>query len=163
MSGNEAPEIPADLLQQCYAEAAQAYPEECCGMLLGPAGSAGCDEVRPCRNQQNELHARDPVTYPRDAGTAYNFSLRDIQFLDRSLGGPRPVRIIYHSHVDVGAYFSAEDRRAAAPDGELLYPVDYLVIDVAASGVREARLFRFHGGAFIEIARYDPEGRAGGA
>ncbi len=141
-------------LSLCYAEAAQAYPEEACGLLSGPRESDLCDEVRPCKNRQNDLHLQDPETYPRDATMAYNLGARDILYLSRSLDGPRPVKIIYHSHCDVGAYFSEEDRRAATFEDELLYPVDYLVIDCAAAGVRGALLFRFQDGQFVEIASY---------
>ena len=39
--------------------------------------------------------------------------------------------MIYHSHINVGAYFSEEDKKQATYDGNLLYPgVNYLVIDV---------------------------------
>jgi adenylyltransferase/sulfurtransferase len=154
-----APELDPALLQLCYAEAAQAYPEEACGLLIGARGEDRCDEARPCRNHQNLLHALDPQTFPRDASRAYSLEPKDLRFLDQSLSGPRPVKIIYHSHVDVGAYFSAEDRAAALYEGELIYPVDYLVIDAGPTGVRGARLFRFQGGDFIEIARYDENGR----
>jgi proteasome lid subunit RPN8/RPN11 len=50
-----------------------------------------------------------------------------------------PPTIIYHSHPRVGAYFSAEDERAALAAG---WPVDYLVVDVQDDGVRESVLFR---------------------
>jgi proteasome lid subunit RPN8/RPN11 len=143
-------EIPRHALDEIYAHAREGYPEEVCGMIVGG------DEARRCENRQNALHAEDPVTFPRSAREAYNFGPKDLFFLDKSLRGPRPVRVIYHSHVDVGAYFSAEDVRAAAPDGELLYPVDYLVVDVGAEGVRESKLFRFQGGQFVEIARFGP-------
>ena len=75
-------------------------------------------------------------------------------FLQRSLDGERPVQVIYHSHVDVGAYFSEEDSRAATRDGEPIFPVDYLVIDCAADGVRGAKLFRFRGGTFVSVREY---------
>lgn len=148
------------LLQLCYAEAAQAYPEEACGLLIGPKGEDRCDEVRTCRNQQNLLHALDPQTYPRDASKAYSLEGKDTLFLQRSLTGPRPVKIIYHSHVDVGGYFSAEDRAAALYEGALVYPVDYLVVDAGPAGVRGARLFRFQDGDFVTIANYDETGAA---
>jgi proteasome lid subunit RPN8/RPN11 len=110
--------------------------------------------VRRCENRQNALHAEDPRAFPRDARTAYNLGAKDLFFLDKSLRSPRPVAVIYHSHVDVGAYFSDEDARAAAPDGELLYPVDYLVVDVRADCVRGAKLFRFADGRFVEVGSY---------
>ncbi len=143
-------ELPRAVLDEIYAHAKAGYPEEVCGLIL-----AG-EEVRRCENRQNALHAEDPVNFPRNAGTAYNFAPKDLMFLDRFLRSGRPA-IIYHSHVNVGAYFSEEDVRAAAPDGELLYPVDYLVIDAAAPDrVGGCKLFRFSDGKFNEIASYDP-------
>lgn len=148
-------ELPRAVLDAIYAHAREGYPEEVCGFILVDA-AGGAVEARRCENRQNALHAEDPAAFPRDARTAYNLGAKDLFFLDKSLRGERPVRVIYHSHVDVGAYFSAEDERAAAPDGELLYPVDYLVVDVQKDGVRGARLFRFDGGKFVEIGSYGP-------
>ncbi|MFO0572550.1 MAG: Mov34/MPN/PAD-1 family protein [Polyangia bacterium] len=145
------PELVAEVLRACYADAVARYPEEACGLLLGPRGEPVCDEARVCENQQNRLHALDPETYVRDARTAYNLAPRDVLFLSRSLEGERPVKVIYHSHVEVGAYFSQEDERAALFDGELVYPVDYLVIDCRRDGVRGARLFRFRDGKFVAV------------
>lgn len=149
MSGS-AVEIPRAVLEAIYAHAREGYPEEVCGFIVGG------DEARRCENRQNALHAEDPVAFPRTAATAYNLGARDIMFLDRSQKSERRVGVIYHSHVDVGAYFSAEDEKAAAPDGELLYPVDYLVVDVRNDGVRGAKLFRFEGGTFVEVGSYGP-------
>jgi adenylyltransferase/sulfurtransferase len=138
-------EISRAALETIYAHAREGYPEEVCGFILDGG------EVRRCENQQNKMHALDPETYPRDARTAYFLGFKDLKFLDQS---QPPVRIIYHSHVDVGAYFSAEDERAAAPEGELLYPVDYLVVDVRSDGAHGAKLFRFESGRFLEVASY---------
>ncbi len=137
------------LLDEIYAHAREGYPEEVCGFVLD-------DEVRRCENRQNALHAEDPEHFPRDARTAYNLGPKDLFFLDKSLRGERPVRLIYHSHVEVGAYFSAEDVRAATYEGEPLYPVDYLVVDVQKDGVRGAKLFRFADGGFVEVRSYGP-------
>jgi adenylyltransferase/sulfurtransferase len=142
-------ELSAEALAEIYAHAEAGYPEEVCGLVI-----AGV-EVRRCENRQNALHAEDPAHFPRDARTAYNLGAKDLFFLDKSLRSARPVTIIYHSHVEVGAYFSEEDVRAAAPEGELVYPVDYLVVDAKKAGAAGARLFRFEGGAFVEVARYE--------
>lgn len=153
-AGDELALHPA-LLRDVYAHALAGHPEEVCGLILGPRGAAA-DEVRRCVNRQNEIHARDPARHPRTAATAYSLGLDDIALLDKSLGGPRPVQLIYHSHVEVGAYFSDEDRLMAAPPGwGPLYPgVDYLVVDVRRDGVRGARRYRCIDGDFVEIAEY---------
>jgi adenylyltransferase/sulfurtransferase len=144
-------ELPRAVLDEIYAHARAGYPEEVCGLIIGDGATA---EVRRCENRQNALHAEDPEHFPRDARTAYNLGPKDLFFLDKSLRSDRPVTVIYHSHVEVGAYFSDEDVRAAAPDGELLYPVDYIVVDVRKDGVHGARRFRFEDGKFVEVASY---------
>ena len=154
MSGSDTsvPQLPPSLLDDIFAHAAAGYPREVCGLISGEPGKL--EEVRRCDNRQDALHAEDPVTFPRDSRTAYNIGARDLLYLAKSLKSPKPVQVIYHSHVDVGAYFSSEDKAAATSEGELLYPVDYLVVDAGPSGVRGAKLFRFTGGDFVEVAAY---------
>ncbi len=154
------PVITQAALAACYADALRCYPEESCGLLSGPADAAVCDEALPCQNQQNRMHALDPERFPRDATTAYCLSLKDIRVLEDSAGSARPVKIIYHSHVDRGAYFSEEDKRAALFfDDTPTYPVDYLVISCHRDAVRGAKLFRFQAGEFVAVAEY-PEAPA---
>jgi proteasome lid subunit RPN8/RPN11 len=153
MSGDDL-SLPRTVLDEIYTHAQEGYPEEVCGFLFGP--SIEDSEARRCENRQNALHAEDPEHFPRDARTAYNFGPNDLMLLDRSLQSERPVRVIYHSHIDVGAYFSEEDARAALFEGELLYPVDYLVIDVRKDGVRGSKLFRHRNGIFVEMRSYGP-------
>jgi proteasome lid subunit RPN8/RPN11 len=142
------PVLAAAVLAEIYAHARSTYPEECCGFLIGTQGSAQIDEVRRCVNEQNRYHALDPESFPRTARNAYYLGGKDLRFLAESLGTSRPVRIIYHSHPNVGAYFSAEDTRAALgrePDAtaEPQYPVDHIVIDAQADHIAEAKLFRW--------------------
>jgi [CysO sulfur-carrier protein]-S-L-cysteine hydrolase len=135
--------IPEPLLEELWRHAEETYPSECCGFLLGASAAEAVDSFQRCVNQQDALHAQDPGRYPRTSRTAYTLSAQDIFFLDRSQRTPRPVRILYHSHNDTGAYFSPEDKAFALFAGEPAYPVDYLVIDVRDGRSREARLFRF--------------------
>jgi len=151
--------MPAQVLIEIYAHARETYPEECCGFLIGPRDRAGVDEVRRCVNEQNRYHALDPERFPRTARVAYYLGGKDLRFLMQSSATLRPVKIIYHSHIDVGAYFSAEDIRAALgrePDdtAEPLYPVDHLVIDAQAEHIGGAKLFRWDPGqrAFVQVA-----------
>ncbi|MBM3224330.1 MAG: hypothetical protein FJZ47_11060, partial [Candidatus Tectomicrobia bacterium] len=142
------PHLAPEVLREIYAHAQATYPEECCGFLLGPAAQAMVDEVRVCVNEQNRYHALDPERFPRTARTAYYLGGKDLRFLSQTTGTARPVKIIYHSHIDVGSYFSAEDIRAALgrePDetAEPLYAVDYIVIDAQADHIAGAKLFRW--------------------
>lgn len=158
------PPISAQVLTEIYAHARETYPEECCGFLIGPRDSAGVDEVHRCVNEQNRYHALDPERFPRTARIAYYLGGKDLRFLMQSLDTPRPVKIIYHSHIDVGSYFSAEDIRAALgrePDDttEPLYPVDHIVIDAQADHIGGAKLFRWDRGqrAFVQVDAYAGE------
>jgi proteasome lid subunit RPN8/RPN11 len=122
--------IPAGLLADVFEHAREGYPEEVCGVLVGPRDGPSVDEARRCRNTQNERHAEDPAAYPRSAREAYVMSDADTLF------------VVYHSHVDRGASFSSADRESAAPDGEPAYPgLEYLVVDARADGVAGARQF----------------------
>ena len=59
-------------LDRIRSQAEAEYPAECCGVVLArPGPDAAQRLLLPCRNAQDELHARDPVRFPRDARTAY--------------------------------------------------------------------------------------------
>jgi proteasome lid subunit RPN8/RPN11 len=150
------PTLAAEALEAIYAHARRDYPKECCGIVFGPKPEPVADTVKPCRNIQDELHAEDPATHPRDAGTAYNLAAADIFALQKSLRGDRPAKIVYHSHVDVGAYFSETDQQAACFDDEPAYPVEYVVIDVQKDGPRGAAQFAWDDELrkYVEVRRY---------
>jgi proteasome lid subunit RPN8/RPN11 len=150
------PVLTAAALEALFAHARRDYPKECCGMVFGPRDGAAADEAAPCANIQDRLHAEDPARFERDARTAYNLDAPDLFRLQKSLRGARPAKIIYHSHVDVGAYFSPTDQEAALLDGEPSYPVEYLVIDVKADGAHGAAQFAWDESrrAYVEVGRY---------
>ena len=155
------PTIPPEVLAQIYDHAQSTYPEECCGFLIGPHDQATIDQAQRCVNEQNRYHTLDPVRFPRTAREAYYLGGKDLRTLLESFASARPVKIIYHSHPDVGAYFSAEDTRAALgrePDeaAEPQYPVDHIVIDAQMHYIAGAKLFRWHSAAraFVEVAAY---------
>lgn len=150
MSG-EAPAVSREHLLAIYRQSRAAFPKECCGYLLGAAPEA---ELVQCENRQDKLHALDPEAHPRTAENGYNIGGKQLLNLVRSFESDRPATIIYHSHPRVGAYFSEEDTRAAIAAG---YPCDYLVVDVQDAEIREAKLFRRSGDAYVEIARFDGE------
>jgi proteasome lid subunit RPN8/RPN11 len=142
------PRISAEHLAAIYRQARAEFPRECCGYILGEGEQA---ELVPCVNRQDQLHALDPETYPRTSENGYDIGGKELIRLVRSLDGPTPARIVYHSHPRVGAYFSEEDTRAAIAAG---WTVDYLVIDVQEHEVVESVLFRQSGEGFEPIARF---------
>jgi hypothetical protein len=58
----------------------------------------------------NKLHKLDPETYFRTARTFFAFNEKkfDDAVRTRAEAG-RPVKVLYHSHLDAGAYFSPTD------------------------------------------------------
>jgi adenylyltransferase/sulfurtransferase len=158
------PELAPHVLQDIYAHARETYPEECCGLLLGADDSTVIDTVRRCVNEQNRYHELDPERFPRTAREAYFLGGKDLRFLMESIRSAHPVKVIYHSHPDVGAYFSDEDTRAALgrePDdtAEPQYPVDHIVIDAQSDRIAGAKLFRWSPSTrtFVQAAAYAGE------
>lgn len=107
-------------LAAIHAHAREAYPEECCGMIIERDGR---EEIVRVANIQNELHAQDPVQFPRTAAIAYMMGPEAAPVLIRSERGELRLLAIYHSHPNQEAYFSAEDRRqACGASDEPTYP-----------------------------------------
>lgn len=140
--------IPPEFLQQIILQAEREYPSECCGLILGPTQNrTQYSRLWPCRNVQDDLHASDPVRFPRNSQTAYFIDSTDLlnaQREARSCGDA--IRVIYHSHIEAPPLFSEEDAKMAAPDGEPLYPgADYLILSVRAGKTQEMSLYRWDG------------------
>lgn len=127
-----------------------AYPNEGCGVILeGPNGM----RVVPLDNVYDKYHRVDPEQFPRTQRTAYLIDPKAwLQLSRESEAKGERVVVIIHSHADVGAYFSAEDKAMAAPNGEPLHPgVEYLVVAVNNARVEAAKLFNFEKGEFKEV------------
>lgn len=131
--------------------------EESCGFLIGPASDALLvDAIVPMENRANKLHRLDPETYPR-TGRMY-FDIDPLKF-ERAVregeASGRPVKVLYHSHLDVGAYFSETDAQAATAGGPApTYDLAYLVTSVRAGVVDDRKLFVWDAEAkrFVETA-----------
>lgn len=128
-------------LDQILGHARAAHPDECCGAVVERDGH---DLVRRMTNVQDRLHAEDPAANPRTAQTAYCPAPKELHAVltEGDAPGAR-LKVFYHSHTRVGAYFSGEDRARAMFDDEPAYPdVTYVVVsDSRTPG--EARAFRW--------------------
>ncbi|MGY2297233.1 MULTISPECIES: molybdopterin-synthase adenylyltransferase MoeB [Pseudomonas] len=131
-------------LEQIYAHADRSYPEECCGFVFADG------TVHLGSNIQNELHRKNPEMYSRSAANGYTFSVADTLMMNKAFRSDNPVVVIYHSHPDVGAYFSDEDQDKALFMGEPIYPVSYLVVDVRQGKTQGSKLFAWDGKRFAQ-------------
>lgn len=134
------------------------YPEEGCGLVL--LDGQGALRVHPCENLANALHAEDPETFPRTAKTFYAIDPREL-IQARKRG--EKVRVMFHSHCDLGDYFSREDRlQATMGMGEDAGPshpeTDYLVVSVVGGKAARATLWSYDGEQrrFVRAELYDP-------
>ena len=138
------PLLSASELEAIQRHARADYPAECCGVLLVRPGPAEERRLLACRNIQDELHAKDPGRFPRTARTAYYIAHGDLLEIGRREGEGFEVRVIYHSHVDAGAYFSETDRRNAMMADEPCYPgATYVVTSVVNGRVDAMAAYRW--------------------
>ena len=132
--------IPPAALRAMAAHAQNTYPAECCGLLL--AAADGSLRFQPIANVAGTPDGKETST--RSARDGYVMEPKELlaalQAAEEQGGS---LWAIVHSHPDVGAYFSREDRDMALGGGhEPLWPgVRYLVISARKAGVDGARLF----------------------
>jgi proteasome lid subunit RPN8/RPN11 len=144
--------IPDALRAQIYAHARAAFPAECCGYLTGGAATGDTvDAVVPCRNAQAD--GEHPTEPHRGPDTGFVIAGAELLAFARSFDGPRPARVVYHSHPNGRAYFSAVDQELARGP---TYPVQHLVVGATARGATEAAQLAWSpaAGAYVEVARW---------
>lgn len=89
------------ILEQSRVE----YPDECCGVILGPAGSDSPNRLKPMINA-----AHSP--------TFYEFDPKDLLALYREVDDKdEEIVVIYHSHTETEAYPSRTDIAYAGEPG----------------------------------------------
>ena len=89
------------ILEQSRAE----YPDECCGVILGPAGSD-----QPLRHK--------PMLNAAHSPTFYEFDPKDLLALYREADdNDEEIVVIYHSHTETEAYPSRTDIAYAGEPG----------------------------------------------
>ena len=143
--------IPAAVLAEVEraGRAAYARDEEACGYLEGPASNPLlCDAAVELENLANKYHQIDPEAHPR-TGREY-FKVNSKKFeraIETGRDSQRPVKVFFHSHLDCGAYFSAEDAASMTLGGseEPSYDLAYLVTAVDRGVVTAHKLFVWDG------------------
>jgi [CysO sulfur-carrier protein]-S-L-cysteine hydrolase len=148
--------LPTDIISLMQNHALACYPGECCGLLFAKIGSTTASRCVTLDNMADKLHAMDPVEYPRTSRDwfAPNEAKLGRHVREAQANGEYWLAL-FHSHIDCGAYFSAEDKRYAAPDGQAVYPeVLQIVIETQAHGIVEAKTFKWDGNDFAVIATH---------
>ncbi len=133
-----------------------AADEEACGYLQGPADAPLlCNECVVMTNVANKLHAIDPERYFRTARTFFSFNEKKFDdAVHKSAAQGKPIKVLYHTHLDTGAYFSPTDAAVMsmgqppeAEGGEIVmgsgpnWPLAFLVTSVRDHKIAEHRLF----------------------
>lgn len=143
--------LPRPIVATLHDHARSTFPEECCGFVVEEAGQL---RVVPVTNVQNAKHAAHPDQFPRTAAIAYTMGPEAAPVLVAHDRGDLVIRVIYHSHPQHAAYFSAEDRAQATVWDEPSYPdAAQIVLSVIDGEVRDAKAFCWSDPArdFIEI------------
>jgi proteasome lid subunit RPN8/RPN11 len=125
------------------------YPEEGCGLVFaGPLGL----RALPMKNVYDKYHARLPEQFPRTNRTAYRMDELQLErAIEAAEQAGEKLVCIFHSHCDVGAYFSKEDSDMAAPDGLEMRPgLKWAVIAVNRGKTDAYKVFTFQDGQFAE-------------
>ncbi len=137
MNPNQIAPLLAAIASECEAR----YPAEACGLILSDAQAARFVAIPniagTARGSENSARTgRDG--YVMDPGRV----AAELETAESSGGA---LACIVHSHPDVGAYFSREDREVALGGAdEPLWPgVDYLVVSCRAGRCDDARLYRW--------------------
>jgi proteasome lid subunit RPN8/RPN11 len=160
--------ITRSVLAAVEADALRGYAadEEACGYLRGPAGDTRCDEHQRLVNTANKLHAIDPERYFRTGRTFFSFNEKKFaDAVDASAREGRPVKVLYHSHLDAGAYFSPTDEAVmsmgeppAVEGGPVTmgsgpaWPLAFLVTSVRAGAIAEHGVFAWDAGSSAFVA-----------
>lgn len=137
-------------LEAIRKQAVDEYPAESCGLVF----VRGTERlVLPCRNDQDAKHKEDPQRYPRDSRTAYYIHADDLKRIAQLELQGYSMAVIYHSHIDVGAYFSPTDKKQALMSG-YLDPV-YVVTSVVSGQAEATKAFRWSAdhNEFVETER----------
>lgn len=133
--------MPDRLLNELMGHAREAYPEECCGLVLGQEAGR-FESVHRCRNEMTKRHRQNPELYPRDGTKAFWMDEEEYyeiknQAEERGL----LVSAVYHSHINWGLYFSKLDQDYALNP---LFPFPeacHIVISVMDGVAKESAAF----------------------
>jgi|GEM_PF-211223 len=135
------------VIQRVERAAVDAYArdEEACGYLEGPLDDGPfVDDAVELENLANKYHKVDPENHPRTGRTYFKINgLKFEKAIARASENGRAVKVFFHSHLDVGSYFSAEDAASMTMGGTggPTFDLAYLVTAIDQGQISTHRLF----------------------
>lgn len=144
-----APALDTEVLSRLVALCEAQANREACGFVIRREGALW---VEPIANVADRYHAADPERFPRTSRDSYLMDPKEQLGVHRRLeaeGGE--IAVVWHSHIETGAYFSAKDRADAIIDGSQAVPgAEYVVLGVRGGRVFEVKRFSWDGASFVE-------------
>jgi proteasome lid subunit RPN8/RPN11 len=131
-----------EIIGKLYEHALKEYPDECCGIITG---NDDVQTLHLCGIIQNRLHAKDPITYARNARTAYFIERREFDnIISAAKSKGERVMAFYHSHTEHEAYFSQEDVAAQTVFGEPEFPdALHIVVSIMNKKMNDIKCFKW--------------------
>lgn len=137
--------ISQSTMDKIYDHAIKEYPRECCGWIIESPDQT--HTYIEAENLQDKYHKLDPEAYPRTSKDAFLMdSLKLSRAIEEAAKSGGSLFSIVHSHIDCGAYFSAEDEiQMSTPDrSEPIFPANcYIVVSVQEGKPSENAAFVF--------------------
>jgi proteasome lid subunit RPN8/RPN11 len=136
-------DLPREVMAEIFGHAREAYPCECCGLLVGPPRGTPTRVVR-CTNVQSRRRAEGQS----DLDERHAFWIDEGELEDavrQAEGAGETLLAVYHSHVDAPAYLSQMDLQGAlGPDGRPAWPgAAQIVVSISEDGIGEAAVFEW--------------------
>ena len=115
--------------EQMALAAKKAYPNECCGILVGKKPEKGEIEITEIREASNQFQGQKSVHFQIDPLFIYRLE-QEIEASGLEIVG------VYHSHPDCPAILSKEDEKYMVPG------LEYVIMSVQNGEIADVKSYR---------------------
>ena len=115
--------------EQMALAAKKAYPNECCGILVGSKSEKGEIEVTEIREASNQFQGQKSAHFQIDPLFIYRLE-QELEVRGLEIVG------VYHSHPDCPAILSKEDEKYMVPG------LEYVIMSVQNGEVEDVKSYR---------------------
>ena len=115
--------------EQMALAAKKAYPNECCGILVGKKSEKGEIEITEIREASNQFQGQKSVHFQIDPLFIYRLE-QELEARGLEIVG------VYHSHPDSPAILSKEDEKYMVPG------LEYVIMSVQNGEIADVKSYR---------------------